>query len=331
MKITFSALLPFLAAAHAQLFYNETSAPFNLVLTSDNSTINGTTLSACHTGAALESLCLSQGGGVSNPNPLPAVQFNFNTSTDPFTPNATLGTPGILTWTLKTSSFDVPSSVYFFYDPTTDAALPLLKPGQDDSQILAFDDQDRLNVQGYVDYTANPPNSTSVKAYYRCQAALRQKMATPLILDGGMSRELMRLNAPFRQPEWSALALIEAPHLVKQVHHDFIAAGADIITTNSYALVPFHIGEERFWKQGAELAALAGRLAREAADAETTAIGRKILVAGSLPPIFGSYEPQKFDESRVQEYLAVLVVALAPGAGCNKVYRKASLGCILPG
>ncbi|SUU96793.1 Uncharacterised protein [Avibacterium paragallinarum] len=30
---------------------------------------------------------------------------------------------------------------------------------------------------------------------------------TMTILDGGMSRELMRLNAPFRQPEWSALAL----------------------------------------------------------------------------------------------------------------------------
>ncbi|KAH8177872.1 homocysteine s-methyltransferase domain-containing protein [Sarocladium implicatum] len=138
-------------------------------------------------------------------------------------------------------------------------------------------------------------------------------MASPLILDGGMSRELMRLNAPFRQPEWSALALIEAPHLVRQVHEDFITAGADIITTNSYALVPFHIGEERFWKQAAELAALSGRLAREAADsAAATEGGRKVLVAGGLPPIFGSYEPEKFDGSRVQEYLAVLVTALAP-------------------
>ena len=32
---------------------------------------------------------------------------------------------------------------------------------------------------------------------------------TITILDGGMSRELMRLNAPFRQPEWSALSLYE--------------------------------------------------------------------------------------------------------------------------
>ncbi len=32
------------------------------------------------------------------------------------------------------------------------------------------------------------------------------------LLDGGMGRELQRSGAPFRQPEWSALALIEAPY-----------------------------------------------------------------------------------------------------------------------
>ena len=30
------------------------------------------------------------------------------------------------------------------------------------------------------------------------------------IIDGGMGRELNRRGAPFRQPEWSALALTEA-------------------------------------------------------------------------------------------------------------------------
>lgn len=131
------------------------------------------------------------------------------------------------------------------------------------------------------------------------------------ILDGGMSRELMRLNAPFRQPEWSALSLIEAPHLVRQVHLEFALAGADVITTNSYALVPFHIGEESFRERGRELATLAGRLAREAAD-EGSKDGRKMLVAGSLPPIFGSYEPAKFKPEQVQQYLQVLMEALEP-------------------
>ncbi|KAF9740891.1 hypothetical protein PMIN06_011167 [Paraphaeosphaeria minitans] len=138
-----------------------------------------------------------------------------------------------------------------------------------------------------------------------------------VILDGGMSRELIRLQAPFRQPEWSALALLEAPHLVRQAHADFAAAGARVLTTNSYALVPFHIGLERFQARGEQLAALAGRLARETADscAEGEAgrgEGKSVRVAGSLPPIFGSYEPELYDAALVQERLAVLVKGLGP-------------------
>ncbi|AVA26092.1 homocysteine S-methyltransferase family protein [Rhizobium sp. NXC24] len=129
------------------------------------------------------------------------------------------------------------------------------------------------------------------------------------ILDGGMSRELLRLGAELKQPEWSALALINSPDIVRKVHEEFIAAGSDVVTTNSYALVPFHIGEERFQKNGASLMSLSGQLAREAADAVSN---REILVAGSLPPIFGSYEPQNFDPSQVQTYLKVLVENLAP-------------------
>ena len=147
----------------------------------------------------------------------------------------------------------------------------------------------------------------------RMAAARRQKNTRSItVLDGGMSRELIRLNAPFRQPEWSALSLIEAPHLVKQAHKEFAAAGADVLTVNSYALVPFHIGQERFEKQGEELAALAGRLAREAADEEKLRTGREVLVAGSLPPIFGSYRPDLFDATHVQIYLKILVRGLAP-------------------
>ncbi|MDY7065708.1 Homocysteine S-methyltransferase [Pseudomonas extremaustralis] len=119
------------------------------------------------------------------------------------------------------------------------------------------------------------------------QASLR-------LLDGGMGRELQRIGAPFRQPEWSALALIEAPEFVLQAHRAFIAAGARIVTTNSYAVVPFHIGDERFAEQGRTLAERAGRLARQAAS-ESRA---PVTVAGSLPPALGSYRPDLFDHQR---------------------------------
>ena len=133
-----------------------------------------------------------------------------------------------------------------------------------------------------------------------------------IILDGGLSRELIRLDAPFAQPEWSALALLEAPHYVKRAHADFLRAGAEVLTTDSYAVVPFHIGEERFWSRGGELAGLAGRVAREAADEGADGKGKEAKVAGCLPPVFGSYEPLRFDPGSVGKYLDVLVDALDP-------------------
>ncbi|MDR6512642.1 S-methylmethionine-dependent homocysteine/selenocysteine methylase [Novosphingobium capsulatum] len=129
-----------------------------------------------------------------------------------------------------------------------------------------------------------------------------------VILDGGTGRELARCGAPFRQPEWSALALIEAPEFVAQVHQRYVDAGADVITTNSYAVVPFHIGQDRFDAHGAQWAALAGSLARAVADAAP----RGVKVAGSLPPVSGSYRPDLIDLERSRAVLAVLVAALAP-------------------
>ena len=86
---------------------------------------------------------------------------------------------------------------------------------------------------------------------------------TVTILDGGMGRELERSGAPFRQPEWSALALIESPKHVELAHAAFARSGADVITTNSYAVVPFHIGDVRFAKDGPRLVRLAGEIARD--------------------------------------------------------------------
>lgn len=127
------------------------------------------------------------------------------------------------------------------------------------------------------------------------------------ILDGGMGRELSRNGAPFRQPEWSALALIEAPEYVRQAHDAYIHAGAQVISTNSYAVVPFHIGETRFQENGHSLARLAGSIARAAADASA----HPVRVAGSLPPPLGSYRPDLFEPVEAARILQVLIDALS--------------------
>jgi S-methylmethionine-dependent homocysteine/selenocysteine methylase len=128
------------------------------------------------------------------------------------------------------------------------------------------------------------------------------------LLDGGMGRELHRMGAPFRQPEWSALALMLAPDTVERAHRRFVDAGAEVITTNSYALVPFHIGEAKFRAEGQKLADLAGSLARKAADGAD----HKVRVAGSLPPLFGSYRPDLFDEAKAPAIMRPLIEGLSP-------------------
>ena len=122
-----------------------------------------------------------------------------------------------------------------------------------------------------------------------------------------MGRQLARIGAPFRMPEWSALALIEAPEFVERAHEQFIASGAEIITTNSYSILPHQIGKDYFRSDGCRLADLAGRLARNA----VAKAGRKVKVAGSIPPPFGSYQPKKFDVACAPAILDILAAGLA--------------------
>jgi len=133
-------------------------------------------------------------------------------------------------------------------------------------------------------------------------------MVNLTILDGGMGRELKRIGAPFSQPLWSAQALIESPQHVKQAHQNFIDAGAQIIIVNSYACVPFHLGEELYAEQGHDLAEKAAKIARDV----VTLSQNEVLVAGSIPPSFGSYRPDLFEEKSAYDISSSLFEAQEP-------------------
>lgn len=145
--------------------------------------------------------------------------------------------------------------------------------------------------------------------------------AAVTVLDGGMGRELKRRGAPFRQPEWSALSLInpDGHEHVYDAHMSFIAAGSEVITTNSYALVPFHIGDDTFAASATRLAGLAGKIAHAAAK---TAPG--VLVAASLPPLFGSYVKDGFDSTRAPLLSEPLIRGLSPYAD---IWLAETLSC----
>lgn len=60
-----------------------------------------------------------------------------------------------------------------------------------------------------------------------------------MMLDGGLATELEARGHGLSDELWSAGLLLDAPEAVKQVHLDFLAAGADCIATNTYqATVP---------------------------------------------------------------------------------------------
>jgi homocysteine S-methyltransferase len=55
-----------------------------------------------------------------------------------------------------------------------------------------------------------------------------------VILDGGLATELEKCGGDLDHFLWSAKLLAEAPELIARVHHDYLAAGADVIATATY-------------------------------------------------------------------------------------------------
>lgn len=143
--------------------YLNQSAPFQLVVLSGNSTINGSTLTPCHEGAAIEGLCL--GGQLSSS---PTWLYNLNSSSYASSPaNTTIGVPGYLTYELEGGNFNVSEPMTLSYNPTSNVAVPLFSP-ESYGTLVAFDDSAKMNIQGYLDDRVYPPTADGTSgAYYR--------------------------------------------------------------------------------------------------------------------------------------------------------------------
>ena len=88
-----------------------------------------------------------------------------------------------------------------------------------------------------------------------------------LVLDGAMATELERRGADLTGGLWSARVLLDQPELVRHVHHDYFAAGADVATTASYqASVPGFVAAGLDHDRAAELLRRSVRLAVAARD-----------------------------------------------------------------
>ena len=84
---------------------------------------------------------------------------------------------------------------------------------------------------------------------------------------------------------------VEKPHLVKDLHARFLAAGSDLILTNSFGGTGFRLKLHEAQDRVVELNKAAATLAREAAEEHKEQTGRDVIVAGSMGPTGELFEP----------------------------------------
>ena len=104
-----------------------------------------------------------------------------------------------------------------------------------------------------------------------------------IILDGAIGAELEKKGAKMHKDLWCGTCSVESPDLVKKVHEEYILAGADIITTNTYATTPIAMKQYGFDNQISEFNKKSVQLAKEAVKNTN----KDVAIAGSVST-FGS-------------------------------------------
>ena len=111
-----------------------------------------------------------------------------------------------------------------------------------------------------------------------------QDRTTTLVLDGAMGSEILRRGVPTPLPLWTAPANVEHAAIVQQIHADYVSAGADLITTNTFRTSWYAMKRTTFCDQWETWNRQAVRLARRAA-------GDRAWVLGSVTTLEDCYRP----------------------------------------
>jgi S-methylmethionine-dependent homocysteine/selenocysteine methylase len=116
----------------------------------------------------------------------------------------------------------------------------------------------------------------------------------PLLLDGATGTELERRGVAASLPLWSAHALLVAPDVVLAVHRDYVAAGVDALTANTFRTQRRTLARAGLAERAEALTERAVALARVA----TEGAARHILVLGSAPPLEDCFRPDLVPDDR---------------------------------
>ena len=99
-----------------------------------------------------------------------------------------------------------------------------------------------------------------------------------VILDGAMGSELEKNGAKMDKKLWCGTSSIKFPEIVKKVHEDYIKAGVDVITTNTYASTPISMKSYGFENSIEEYNKKSVLIAKEAVENSK----KDIAIAGSV-------------------------------------------------
>lgn len=125
----------------------------------------------------------------------------------------------------------------------------------------------------------------------------RLREGPPLLLDGATGTELTRRGVDTGLPMWSAKALLHAPDTLVAIHGDYVEAGAEIITANTFRTHQRSLAAAGHGDKAATLTARAVQLAREATAMIPTGGARSVYVAGSMAPLEDCYSPHLVPDS----------------------------------
>tara|TARA_B100000315_G_scaffold246086_1_gene272971 strand:+ start:98 stop:1039 length:942 start_codon:yes stop_codon:yes gene_type:complete len=110
-----------------------------------------------------------------------------------------------------------------------------------------------------------------------------------IIMDGGTATELVRRGVPLCPTTWSGRATLTHPEVIRQIHEDYIRAGAEVIITNSFSTSRSRLEAGGLAGQTTEINRLAVRVAQEARDNVPSA--KPVVIAGSMSTLTPNLDP----------------------------------------
>ncbi len=122
-----------------------------------------------------------------------------------------------------------------------------------------------------------------------------------ILLDGGVSTEIQKRGVAMDSDVWSGLAHKSHPEVVLQVHEDYIRAGAQVITANTYSTAR-HVLESI--NMGGEVRAINTEAVQLAKEARDNSAKHETLIAGSMSSMapFTSQQEVAAGEKVAQNY-----------------------------